>query len=157
MRLYIINEVTIQTLPHLKCIRLVSVRSSLPCINIRRANSTNLFLYNAMEDSRSVNKVRYCSTKVYWVGLSIIILKVGLTYCTSNTASRNYANLWRKHAFLRYTLTKIRSTALPKSLQYFQEDMRNKIPFSLETRKFTGIWLFSAWSNYTVDTIPCLK
>jgi len=28
------NEVTIHTLPHLKCIRLVSVRSSLPCINI---------------------------------------------------------------------------------------------------------------------------
>jgi len=28
------NEVTIHTLPHLKCIRLVSVRSSLPCIHI---------------------------------------------------------------------------------------------------------------------------
>jgi len=28
------NEVCIYTLPHLKCIRLVSVRLSLPCINI---------------------------------------------------------------------------------------------------------------------------
>jgi len=28
------KEVTIHTLPHLKCIRLASVRSSLPCINI---------------------------------------------------------------------------------------------------------------------------
>ena len=27
-------EVSIYTLPHLECIRLVSVRSSLPCINI---------------------------------------------------------------------------------------------------------------------------
>jgi len=29
-----INEVTIRTLPHVKCIKLVSVRSILPCINI---------------------------------------------------------------------------------------------------------------------------
>jgi len=28
------NEVTIHTLPHLKLIRLVPVRSSLPCINM---------------------------------------------------------------------------------------------------------------------------
>ena len=37
-------EVTIHTLLHLKCIRLVSVRSSLPCINVRRANRTDLFI-----------------------------------------------------------------------------------------------------------------
>jgi len=38
-------EVSIHTQPHLKCIRLVSVRSSLPCINVgvRIGNQTNTF------------------------------------------------------------------------------------------------------------------
>jgi len=40
-------EVTIHTLPHLKCIRLVSVRSTLPCINtgVRIELTFNFILY----------------------------------------------------------------------------------------------------------------
>ena len=43
---YTKNEVTIHPLPHLKCIRLVSVRSSLPCINAGvRIEVTNEYFF----------------------------------------------------------------------------------------------------------------